>query len=297
MSNVQERPRLTIAEGKIDPDTRVRDGEITEAEINEFVEALESDEFYDEIASLIPTKCVDGRPRLDGAVTLGANAAGGTFSVVMGDALTTNRYRLVGEKAPQHATHVYEELQKAGHEIGVHDDDHAEGDHCGCGAEDKLDDMNAEQPSILRYMARRGDDIRTALADLGVEIDDETHALLKANAATLVEESYATTGAELKKVATDTAGDDCVETLTGSHKEAALVVQTQEGRTLNRVKLQERFGDKLQAFALDVPALRKAAEITALSPREVEQKFAAMLYYNVATAAVLAGPSLRIVAH
>jgi hypothetical protein len=298
MSNIQEKVYLSIGEGAINPQERVAKGEITEAEIDGFAERMETDEFYDEVAVLaVPNRCVDGRGRKDGVVRLGADAAGGTFSVVMADALTTNRYRQPGEKAPKHAQRLYEELQKNGYEIKVHDDDHATDPNCGCGAEDKLDSPEAADPSIVRYIVRRGDDIRGLLGALDIVVDDETHTLITGNAADLADTQYATNGAELREAAKNTAGEGASETYTGPHRELALGINTREGTTLNRQKITDTLGDKFQAFNLDVPVLKKAAELTSLSPREAEQKFIAMLYYNVATAATLADKSLRITVH
>lgn len=287
--------KLVIGQGSIDPQTRIDRGEIGEAEVDQFVEDLYSDEFDAEVASLIPTKCVDGRSRKDGANSLGANAAGGTFSVVMGDVLTTARYLEPGADAKQHAKKVYSELMAEGYSIGVHDDDHAEGLNCGCGAEDKLDNQDETMPSILRFITDRGDTIRGVIESLGVKVDDETNALIVNNAQKLREGNYATNGKDLRDAATETAGEEVVETLTDVHNEAALVVRRQQGKTLDRAKLAAKYGSRLQAFNLDVPALQKAAEAISATADEANQKFVAMLYYNVATAATLAGPGLRVV--
>lgn len=292
MSQVQERPRLEIAEGAIDPDVRVANGEITNDEIEEFASRLETEEFYDEIKKLeddvfvfIPNVCVDGR--IHGK--LGPNSAGGTNTLVVADALTTNAYRKDGEKAPAHALTLFNELKKAGYEIGGHGDDRATDEKCGCGAQDREDE-------VLAYIARRGEDVRTVIADLGIEIDDTTHNMITHNAVKLGEENYTTNGKELREAYVDIAGEESVPDLPGNHNEVAVVINTQAGTTLNREKIAAAYGnDKLQAFNVDVPALQKAAEAISHSPEEVTQKFIAMLYYNVATAAVLAGPSLRVI--
>lgn len=81
-----------FAHGTIEPAPRVEAGEITEDEIDEFVEALDGDELYHDIESFIPKCCVDGRHRADGACKPGANAAGGVFSLVVADMLLLARH-------------------------------------------------------------------------------------------------------------------------------------------------------------------------------------------------------------
>lgn len=295
-----EPQTLVIGQGSIDPQTRVARGEITEQRIDELEARLRGDEFFTEIdEESTPTKCVDGRGRADGEQELDANAAGGTFSLVMADSLSGhNTYRHAGQKAFQHAKNLYGHLVKMGRKIGGHDDDHAQAPNSGCGAQDKLDNADADQPSILRYIANRSDGIRAFLSSVGVEVDDELHAKISANAGALHDEEYATNGADLRAVFTGTpgAGDDAVERLSGPHNEVVLVVNTKLGQTLDRQKVKAAFGDAYQVFNVDVWALLNGCTDTSLSPEEANERLVAALYYNVATAAVLAGRSLRVVA-
>lgn len=294
MPNTKEIAFLTIAEGGIDPDTRVSRGEITQDEIEQFVTDIQSEEFDAVIdAAAIPAVCVDGR-----GMRVGPNAAGGTFTLVVADALTTQTYRSQGDKAPAHATRLFTELTKAGKKIGGHDDDHAQGNNCGCGAEDKLDNVeDANGPSILGYIERRGGDIRTFLESplIGLTISDELHESIVARSAELRKEKYATAGADLKKATLAVAGEDAIEQLTGVHNEVALRIQTKPGATIDRPKLREKYGDKLEVFELDLPNLRSGVEAVSLTKEEAGKKLIAALYYNVATASVLAGPSLCVV--
>lgn len=289
---------LTIGEGTIDPATRSQQGVISDTTVADLVARLKTDEFYDRIdAEAVPTKCVDGRGRVDGQQELGANAAGGTFSLVVADALTSNSYREAGQNAFEHAKRLYAQLVSLGKTVGGHDDDRAEMPNCGCGAEDKLDATTADQPSILAYLVRRGVDVRDAVRSLGVGVSDELHEALIQQAAKLRQEQYVTNGAALRQAFLDTpgVGAACVERLTGAHGEVAVVINTQPGTTLNRLKLKAAFGEAYQVFNLDVAALQSACKLIALSADEADEKFVAALYYNVATAAVLAGPTLRIV--
>lgn len=290
MSSTEQLTVFKIGIGAINPAIRMERGEITLSRMQEAAERLKTDEFYDEIdPNAIPSTCVDGRGRLDGKQELGANAAGGTFTVVMADALTTNRYRNVDEheKAPVHAARMYGELRQK-YKIGGHDADHHGENGCGCGAEDVLDSPQMDQPSIIRFMIQHGDDIRAFLNENGIEIDGGIHKQLINKATLLFQEGYATNGAELRDAMKTSGGDEAVETLTGPHNEFNLALNTQRGTTLNRQKLRAAFGDEYQTFGLDVWALENAAKATSLTEQEIAQKFAAMLYYNVATAAVLA---------
>jgi len=67
------------------------------------------------------------------------------------------------------------------------------------------------------------------------------------------------------------------------------------GYTLNRIELKKEFGPNYQAFNVDIWSFKKAAEAISVNEAEVQQKIAAMVYYNLATTLVLAGPSMRVV--
>jgi Cadmium carbonic anhydrase repeat len=287
---------LKIGEGRINPAERVVDGEITDAEIDQLLDCLESDDPYSRITEqVVPVKCVDGRSRKDGRSHLGPCTAGGTFSLVMADALTNDSYRHPGENAFNHAKRIYDELTKSGYKVGGHDDDMAGGQACGCGAEDKLDSSDPRLPSILRYITHRGVDIRNTLKTIGVNVDNKLHAKIVSKSHELSRQHYAVSGFELRQAFLDVVGNSSIETLTGPHHEVALVINNQPDTTLNRHFLKVKFGDLYQAFDVDVAALKKSCELISLSESEAHDKFMAALYYNLATAAVLAGPSLPVV--
>lgn len=294
MPTTKEYALLTIAEGSIDPDTRIANGEITQDEIERFMVDIQSEEFDAPIdPEAVPAVCVDGR-----GLRIGPNAAGGTFTLVVADALTSQSYRQPGEKAPAHAVRLFTELTKAGKKIGGHDDDHAKGNNCGCGAEDKLDNSEDENgPSILGYIERRGDDIKAVLESplIGLTISDELHESIVSRSKELRQERYATAGCDLKKATLEVAGEEAIEPLTGVHNEVALRIRTKAGATIDRPKLREKYGDRLEVFELDLPNLKSGVEAISLSNEEADRKFIAALYYNVATASVLAGPSLRVI--
>lgn len=287
---IQETQLFTIGVGSIDPQARVAAGEITEQQIDNFIDALKSDEFYVDIdPAAVPHNCVDSR-----TLSLGPCAAGGTFSLVMGDALTVQRYRMPGETAPEHAVRYYSELIKVGQKIGGHDDEFAHGSSCGCGAQDRLDATEKNPASILKTIAEYGDELRTTASLLGVDVDDKLHDRVVSQAVSLSDEGYATTGAALREAYVEVAGLEAVETVKGKHKEVVVVVNKQSGKSINHPKLREVFGEDVNAFELDVASLATGCEVLSLSPEEALQQFVGALYYNLATTKVLAGPSLRV---
>jgi hypothetical protein len=297
---VQTRNQLSLqtGSGTIDPQARIEAGEITEEGLQRFVEAIESNDYYGDVdPEAIPCDCVDGRFTKDGAPRRGTAAAGGTFSIVMADALTNGSLRRVGENAAVHAKRIYGVLSKGrGKKIGVHDDDQATGFNCGCGAEDKLDNRDSQAPSILRFIAENGNDIRTVLQSAGVAVDPALNESIKARAVLLRQENYASAGVELRDAAVEVAGKSAVLTLTGPHNEVVLNINTRVGKTLDRQRLLTEFGPAYQAFSLDVASLKVGTDLISVSVDEdAPKKLIAALYYNVATASVLAAKSLRII--
>jgi hypothetical protein len=234
----------------------------------------------------IPAQCVDGRSRADGSYSPAPKAAGGTFSAVIGDALTTGSYRPESSSATDHAKAVYAYFMRHDY-VGGHDADHASEQGCGCGAEDKLEE-------ILVFIHQNAEAIRTFLRNVGVEVSREVSEAIARRANELITEHYVTSGRELRTAYIDTAGAACIERLAGPHHEVALVINTAPATTIDRAKMARAYGDTFQVFELDVPALQVAANALSISPDETQQKFIAMLYYNVATAAVLGDASLAI---
>ena len=276
-----------IAIGTIGAKTRICQDDFTENELDAFLHNL--DNFFvavDQKGKAIPAQCVDGRSRVDGSYEPRPKAAAGTFSAVIGDALTTASYRPEGGDAAAHAKEVYAYFMRHGY-VGGHDADHASQGGCGCGAEDKLKD-------ILIYIRDHGADIQSFLKDAGVPVDRATHEHIVKQAAALLDQDYVVSGTILRDVFMSVAGKASIETLTGQHNEVALVINTVPDTTVDRATLAETYGSKFQVFELDVPSLQIAADALSVSVEEARQKFAAMLYYNVATAAVLADTSLRI---
>lgn len=295
-SNTKQR-FLTLGAGSIDPNERIKSGEISQLEIDQIAKAIENGQFYESLEAWhIPTKCVDGRSRVDNKIVLGSNAAGGTFSLVMADALTHQSYRRQNDNAPQHARRLFNELIKKGYNIGGHDDDVARNRFCGCGALDRLDSFaDLSQLSILAFINQQASAIRIFIEDLGYEVDRALQNLIVSRAEQLIHEHYPRDGITMKEVFIDVAGKTSIETLHGRHNEVALVINTRAGTTINRTALAVAFGPLLQVFNLDSAAIASSTEIIALTVQEAYEKFIAALYYNVATAGILAGPSLRVI--
>lgn len=280
--------QLTIGVGAIEPAPRLDSGEIDEAKLHDLLERLTGEAFFVPTSDAMPRQCVDGRPRADGTCEPAPNASGGTFSLVMADALSFGKYRRAGGDAAEHAAGLYQNLIDKQYRVGGHDADHHGQDGCGCGAEDKLSD-------ILRFITGRQGNVRETVASMGVTLSDESDKRITDSAKRLLASGYVVSGERLRRAFIDTAGNDSVETLTGGHHEVALSVNTRPGTTLDRAKLAAEFGDAYQVFNLDAPALHTACELIAGSEKERKAMYAASLYYNVAVAAVLAGPSLRVV--
>lgn len=284
--------------GTIGPEQRIESGEISAEKVDELAERLTTDEFHDDISD-----------------ELGPNAAGGTFSLVVADALTTNRFRRPGQTAYEHAKSLYGWLMESKNDaehrriiprvcvdgrlpvagsvvnpnvVGGHDDEHGPD---GCGAQKRLKD-------ILVYINQRGEDLRQFAAQHGVEIDDDTHRSIVSNAGALIAGGYVSSGTELREAYTETAGEPSVTKLAGEHKEVVGEVNKDKSKTLNRAKIRAVFGEGYDAFGIDVGVFPEAAAVISGGvEQEAWHKFVAMLYFNEATTTVLADKSLRITEH
>lgn len=285
------------AAGAIGPKARIEKGEILEEKVDDLARRLTTDEFYDEVGD-----------------ELGPNSAGGTFSLVVADALTTNRFRRQGQTAKEHAAALYGWLMENKNDaesrkiiprvcvdgrlpvggsaknldvIGGHDDEHGSD---GCGAQKYLED-------ILVYINRRSDALREFAGAHGVEVDNDTHELIVKNAGTLLAEGYASPGAELRAAYVGTAGEASVTKLAGPHQEVAFGLNKDRTKTLNRPKIRAAFGEGYDVFGADVGVFPDAAAAVSLTEQEAWQKFVGLLYYNEATTTVLADESLHIAEH
>lgn len=277
--------------GTIGPGPRINVGEISTAEVYNFAQRIATNEFYDAVGEL------------------GANAAGGTFTLVVADALTTQRFRRPGQKANEHAKTMYSWLIEnadtpenrkiiprqcvdgrpvgRGSEpsyvlIGDHDSNHGKDD---CGAEKRL-------PDILAFIALHADVLRKIAESEGVDVDDVSHSMIQSNAQVLLDESYPTNAMALRDSFTEVAGEGCISCLEGSHNEVVARKNRDRSITLNRGRVRDEYGTKLQAFNIDAGVFEDAAKVISITANEAKQKAIAMEYYNTATALVLTHHSL-----
>lgn len=281
-------PELGIGIGSIGPDARIERGEIELQRLEEYLGSLASGELFAHTDLVIPAMCVDGRLPENKQLELLPNSSGGTFTLVVADALVHGH---TNGNAAAHAHDVYAQLVGKGYKIGGHDADHASGEGCGCGAEDNLQ-------AILGFMADENNAgaIREFLESLGEHVDAGVHDEIVAQAQSLLQGGYAnTTGKDLRQAFVGTAGEGSVVTLSGPHNEVALVVNTRAHETYDRVAAHNEFGDAYQAFNLDVESVREGTKMMSTTDDDATKMHIAGLYYNVAVAAVLAGPDLRVV--
>lgn len=274
--------------GKIGPEGRLESEVVDHA-----CEVAASDEAYSPVEDNSLDHCYDGRSN-QGGNHLGAKAAGGMNTVAAGLALTGKRNP--GEKAPQHVSRVASDLKARGKKVGGHIAAEIHGDteiECGCGAADKED-------AALVYIAAYRDNLREFLNNLGIEVSEDLSDEIGLNAQALVDEGYATRqGRNVVEAIKAVGGEDSIEVLEGDHKEVAAVLNLVAGTTLDKDKLRDllgnELGEKVQAFGVDVWAIKQNADELADNPAEAQKLFVAMLYYNLGVAAVLCNASLRVV--
>lgn len=266
---------LEAAEGTIDAK------EHQQERLEEFTDRVGSGEFHVPVHGTIPCGCVDGRC----GGKLRPNAAGGSETIFVADDLTTKRLGAADGTTLGGYLNTLQFLKEKGFEVGGHTDEHAEGDVSGCGANDKL-------TQIYAFMTRQPDLLRDLAGQFGVEVDDTTHELIIDNAAKRTQFSK---GGDLLEALWAKGTKDAIDVLNGSHNEVLVVVNTQEGTSLDRDALEAEFGEDYEAFNVDVWSFEEAARITSLGAKEQTNKVIAMVYYNLATAHVLGGKNLRVV--
>lgn len=271
--------------GTIGPEGRLASDEVEHA-----CEVVISDAVYSHVEDNSIDHCYDGRPNRYGN-QLGAKAAGGTNTIVVGLALIGKR--MPGEKAPDHTERVSAEILANGKKVGGHVAD-VHGDatvNCGCGAADK-------ESEALVYIAAYRDELRDFLNALGIDVSNELSNEIGLTAQALSDEGYAAGGGRnvvdaIKKV----GGEPSIENLAGPHKEVAAALNLVEGTTLDKDTLRNVLGDDIQAFGVDVWAMKQNAAELESDPAEAHKLFVAMLYYNLGVAAVLCNSSLRVAVH
>jgi hypothetical protein len=246
--------------------------------LEELTERIATGEFHHPVAEgmSIPARCVDGR------------SAGGSETLFVADDLTVKGLATPDGTTLSAYKNMLNWLRVHGFEVGGHTDTYVQGNASGCGANDKLE-------IIYDYIANRGDVLRAVGSDLGIAISEDVHDLIVKNAQ---ERSQFSGGRELLNVLKENANSEFLDTLVGEHKEVATVVNMKEGTTLDRTALKNEFGPDYQAFNVDAWSFEAAAKAISVEPLEafeIEAKVVAMVYYNLATALVLAGPKMRVI--
>lgn len=270
-------------------------GEIAEGSIGETIETrprleeltqrLGNGEFHVETPIVLPCGCIDGR--CGGNVR--PDTAGGTLSLVVADDLLSQQYAGDGSTL-EAARNVYEYIAEAGYEVGGHTADEVHGDGAsGCGANDKLQ-------AIYRIIgSEKSATIRELAGAFGATVSDETHQSIIEGATR--RSAFSSGESILNEVILPIGGEDSVDTLVGEHKEVVAVVNHRTGTTLDRDALEREFGKDYEAFNIDAWSFENGAR--ALYPdaddATIERTVAAMVYYNIATAIALCGPTMRVI--
>lgn len=242
--------------------------------LDEITERLLAGEFYVATKDAIPSACIDGRV----GGTPRPNAAGGTNTIVVGEDLTND----ISQDYIASYDAVISRLSSENLPVGGHDDEHANDEKSGCGACDRLTDIYA-------YLASHGDDLRSMASTLGVTISNESFKTMISNAR--VRNDFSS-GSAIKSILESSNGT--IDHLCGEHNEVIAVINRRKGTTLDREALEHEFGPSYEAFNIDVWAFPEAAKHIH-STMEANDKIAAMVLYNLATAHVLCGPSMRVI--
>lgn len=250
--------------------------------LESFTRRIAAGEFHGEAQALVPVICIDGR---FGGFHMLPNAAGGSETVFVADDLTNKLYGGEDGTTLSGYANILDRIVEKGALVGGHDDDHHDEAGSGCGANDKL-------PAIYNFLSRKGGAIRDVATALGVDVSDALHAKIVGNAES---RDNFSNGAKMLDTLENHDEEVIVEHLGGAHKEVVAVVNTKEGRTLDRQKVLDKFGEDYEAFNVDVWSFQNAAELLTDNEEQQQELVAAMVYYNLATAHVLCGPGMRVV--
>jgi hypothetical protein len=297
MPNTTKTPTTlgSTAIGSVEPAKRMQQNLITRVQVLEFSKELQDKHstMYRPLdgPSFMPRFCIDGRHFADKQTYLAPNAAGGVFTLLVADMLTSQTFRNRTTTTADYAKNLFLYLNDAGYEgtYGDHDHDQPTPDGIsGCGAIDYM-------ATTVAFIARQGRELRQIAEQLNIPVDDNDHAEVIRRARELTEDKglQFSTGAELRNALASTAGEESVTRLTGQHNEVTFVVNNQKGTSID----PSAYDDVMQAFNYDRWAMQKAVHVIGhnLTENEARRKLLAADYFNLATLCVLAGPSLYIV--
>ncbi|MDR2108486.1 MAG: hypothetical protein LBP28_03380 [Coriobacteriales bacterium] len=300
-------PGTVVDLGALGPQAIGRISPQSTAEGSLFKETLKIlDALYSLTSQEVVTSCIDGRsvcPAPEGLYALektasapspasganrlsalekGPDAAGATLALWVAVVLSGHDLPLEG---------FLRALRDDGVPIGGHSDDHEHSGASGCGANDKLETIlqlinNEQTLSCITGLAK----------GLGMVIEPKCAARLARRAGYLTESPLLGTAAQRLSLIEE-YGQSVV--LCGGHSEQLIIINTVPKTTLNRSLLKERLGENAAAFNVDLwafePSLRRVVVATGLKNPDFDDLFAALLFYNLATALVLCGPEMRVV--
>lgn len=292
--------------GGISLDTRT---DVTRPNIERFLET-ELDKYYIAADMRSPFRCIDGRPN-EGTEdkvragkmerTVAPQIAGGTAGCALA-ARAIEGSHMNGTTFAQDVETTVKNMAVKGIRFGGHIDDHQHGDNCGCGAIDKI-------PEIFDIVAneeafRQVKNITKAI--LGTNYDDATAMRLLGN----FERMHANRDEYLERngdsypykrkwvaIMQEHAADafQKIQKMVGKHNEVALVVNTVEGTTLNRARLNVDTDRKMQVFNLDYWAcVQIAKKLYPQSPEKQHDWLHARIMLTAATAMALTDGSLEV---
>jgi hypothetical protein len=285
----------SMAIGVIGPGVRIASHEITSSQVLHFCHEIERVDslLYQPLEfhqSFMPRFCIDGRHFADFRTYVAPNSAGGVFTLLVSDMLTSQTFRNKAKATAEYAKNLFTFLNEAGYEgtYGDHDQDIiSRATASGCGAVDNM-------PKALAFIAQHGDALRELAKALNVQVHASDHNEIIQRAKELTDDQTieASTGASLRGVLANAAGEESIITLRGAHHEVVLVINNQEGTSINPAA----YDDTLQAFNYDRWAMKKAVHVIGhnIGENEARRKLLAADYFNLATVCLLASPSLYV---
>ncbi|HSE61565.1 MAG TPA: hypothetical protein VLA88_04710, partial [Candidatus Saccharimonadales bacterium] len=122
MANISSTPTTlgTTAMGKVEPQPRVADHVITRVQVIDFSKELQDADspLYRHIdaPSFMPRFCIDGRHFADNVRRLAPNTAGGVFTLLVADMLTSQIFRNRTTTTADYAKNLFVYLNDAGYE-------------------------------------------------------------------------------------------------------------------------------------------------------------------------------------
>ena len=231
---------------------------VSEKRMRELVKKI--DRYYVPADPEAPTQCIDGRPGTEKDRPHGAKIPGGTAGVAFAVAILGAKSLREGKTFVKDFARLLRRYKKEGYPIGGHVDDHAH-TGIGCGAIDRMPDVldTMQEPAFAGAV----EGYLSSVLEADEYIPGLVGALIK-NAKKVQRRKDSYFGDGYGKGTRDAlktvGGENAVETLTGGHQEALLVINLVPGTTLNRDAFSSSNTDGAQAFNYDFWAVRQEAE-------------------------------------